>query len=58
MTELLKWLDGKKTYICAIMIAVTFILHSQNIVDNSIRDLLFAVFGGGAIASLRKGMEK
>ena len=58
MKTLLDWLDGKKTYICAMGIAVTYILYSQNIIDKTINDILIGVFGGGGLAALRFKIKK
>lgn len=58
MNELLKWLDGKKTYLCAIGIAAAYILHSRGIIDATVRDILLGAFGGGGLAALRAGVGK
>lgn len=58
MGKLIEFLEGKKTYICAVVIALTYIFRSQNIIDDTTANILLGVFGGGAIASMRNGIKK
>lgn len=54
----IEFLDGKKTYICAVMVGVTAVLYSQGMIDDLTRDILFSTFGVGTVMSIRKGMKK
>jgi len=56
--DIVKFLDGKKTYICAIVLGVTAVLYSHGSIDGLTRDILFAVFGTGGVMAFRSGMKK
>ena len=58
MKDLIKWLEGKKTYICAILIAATSILYAQGIIDETTKNILLGLFGSSGLAALRSGIKK
>jgi len=58
MNEFLKWLSGKKTYICGTVCALSYFAFAQGWIDVSTRDILLATFGLGTVAALRSGMKK
>jgi len=58
INAVIKFLSGKKTYICALMIGITAVLYSQGLIDNSTRDILMSVFGAGGFMALRAGIKK
>jgi hypothetical protein len=58
MNELLKWLEGKKTYLCAFGVAATFFAVSRGWIDGATKDALLSLFGFGTIAAFRAGMKK
>jgi hypothetical protein len=56
--DVIKFLDGKKTHICAIVLGVTAVLYAHGSIDEMTRDILFATFGTGGIMAFRSGMKK
>lgn len=58
MNALLKWLDGKKTYICSLICAASVFAHAQGWIDKQVLEILISAFGLGTIAALRRGMNK
>ena len=57
MKELLAWLDGKKTYLCALVCAAAVIAHSQNWINLTALEIILGAFGGGGLAALRSGVN-
>lgn len=58
MRELLDWLSGRKTYILATLFLVTSICAHFGIIDSETTKTLQALFGGGALVTLRAGVKK
>jgi hypothetical protein len=66
MDKLLIWLEGKKTYLCALgmifgMIAVAFCLYVKLLtMEQAVTVLAFlaTTFGAGGLAALRGGVKK
>lgn len=53
MSNLIKSLEGKKTYICAVLIAVLTAGHYIGWIDAQMYQTLIGLFGAGGLASLR-----
>jgi hypothetical protein len=63
MMELMKWLQGKKTYIIAISMGVMAMLKQLEVIDQAMFDTLLTLLSGGGLASFyammnRKKVEK
>ena len=51
-------LDGKKTYISAIVLALVTFAKAMSWIDQSSYELLLGVVGAGGLAALRAGVTK
>ena len=56
--EMIAWLQGKKTYVVAILIGSVYALHSAGMIDDATRDMLLGLLGAGAIATVRAAISK
>lgn len=52
------WLSGKKTYICAILVALATFAYQLGWIDAATLSLLLGLFGAGGLAALRAGVSK
>ena len=52
MTNLIKWLEGKKTNICAVAGAVVVFLRLIGTLDDVTTNTLLGLFGFGGLAAL------
>lgn len=52
----MQWLVGKKTYLMAIAGGVVFVLAKLGIIDPTVSDWLFGLFGFGTVVSMRAGI--
>lgn len=58
MEALLKALEGKKSYIVSVLVALVAIAKSQEWIDAGTYQILMGLLVGGGIASLRNGIKK
>ena len=57
MTNLLNFLKGKKTFICAALGGVVVALKLAGVLDGQTMETLLALLGFGAAASLRAAIK-
>jgi len=55
---IIKYLEGKKTYIFLTGMAVSSVLFSNGIIGEITRDVLFAIFGAGTVAAFKGGVTR
>jgi len=58
ITGLVAWLEGKKTFLCAGLAAVVFLLQLLGVLNQSLAEQLYALLGFGAAVSLRSALSK
>lgn len=58
INDLLKKLEGKKTYISAALIAVIVFLWFSKLINDELAAQLLTLLGAGGIAALRAGISK
>jgi uncharacterized membrane protein YkgB len=58
MSNVLVWLDGNKTYICAAGLGVVTFLFSAQIIDQPTANKMNTIIGALLAASLRHAMYK
>ena len=58
MTTIIKFFEGKKTYIVAILMVITAGLYQQGYIDETTFKAIEGVLAGGGFAALRSGMVK
>jgi len=56
--KILEYLKGKKTYLCALAIAIIVFLQQIGVIDEETMKTLLTLFGAGGIAALRAGIKK
>lgn len=56
--RLIDWLEGKKTYIIAILIIITALLHYLDIIDQDLFELLLTMLIGGGASTLSAKINK
>ena len=54
----LKWIDGKKTHLCAIALGINNVLYANGVIDVMTKDLINIIFGTGTIMAIRSGLNK
>ncbi len=52
------WLQGKKTYIVAALVAAATFAHSVGWIDDTLFQALLGLLGAGGLAALRAGVTK
>lgn len=58
ISDIIEFLNGKKTHIFAIVLGITAVLYSHGMIDELTRDILTSVFGVGGVMALRSGIKK
>lgn len=58
MTNLIAFLDGKKTYILAFLALVTIGLFMGGVIDRELAENLLLAFGFGGVITLRAAVSK
>ncbi len=58
MERLLEWLSGKKTYFCALAVALIALARQLNWIDDNAYATLLTLLGAGGLTALRAGMKK
>ena len=56
--QLVKWLQGKKTFLVAIGIAVVVGLQAAGILDTEIANTILGFLGASGLITLRAGLKK
>ena len=57
MNRIVKWLDGKKTYIAAFAMALLAAAHQTGLITDELFQSLQTLLGALAAAALRAGMK-
>ena len=57
MTGIVKYLDGKKTYIQACLVGVTTAVYFLGWIDMETAVVLWGLLGAGSLASLRSAVK-
>ncbi|MCP4373009.1 MAG: hypothetical protein GY797_33615 [Deltaproteobacteria bacterium] len=55
---IVKFLEGKKTYVCLVGLAITSVLFTNGAIDEMTRDIMLALFGAGTIGAFKSGVTK
>ncbi len=58
MNKLLSFLDGKKTFLCALGVAVVTLCHQFGYLNSEVTNTLLMLLGAGSVASLRAAVAK
>ena len=58
MSNLMKLLDGNKTYLSSTLFALIAYAQARGWVDAELGALLLSLFGLGTVVALRSGMKK
>ena len=58
MKKVLGMLEGKKTYLVALLVGVLTVVQSLGYMDMSSYQMIMGLLGAGGLASLRAGMKK
>lgn len=58
MNNVIKYLQGKKTYLIALGIAADVFAYKMGWVDESVYQLVLGLLGAGGLASLRSAVAK
>lgn len=56
--KLLQWLDGKKTYIAALLGGLVTVLQLLGYIEMDLYMTLMSLLGFGGLAALRRGVAK
>lgn len=57
LLKLARSLNGKKTYLLAVLGAVVVLLEYFKVIDPTLKDTLLGLFGAGAVASVRSALK-
>ena len=58
MKYLFDFLEGKKTYIVALLVGVTAVLEYFGVFEVEVVTTIYGLLGAGGLASLRAGVSK
>jgi hypothetical protein len=58
MKYLFDFLEGKKTYLVALLVGVTAVLEFYGVLEMEVAQTIFGLLGATALATLRAGVTK